>query len=308
MSGIELGGIQPVDERIRLDSLSLRVLRWNGVPDVDRAENRLPPFLLVHGLASNARLWDGVARRLAQAGRSSVSVDLRGHGRSDKPDTGYDFDTVTADLAGLIGKLGLDRPIVAGQSWGANVVLDLAVRHPDLIRGIVLVDGGLNDMRDGFPNWDECWERLAPPQLVGLPLDAIEGYFRTNHADWPFEGLEGSLGNFDVRPDRTIAPWLSRERHKLILRELWAQRPSELWPRLGVPALIVPVDSGSADWVAGKRAGVERAMAAARETGTPVRVEWFVGDHDIHAQRPAEVVSAILEAERSGLFGEVRVA
>jgi pimeloyl-ACP methyl ester carboxylesterase len=308
MSGIELGGIQPVDERIRLDSVSLRVLRWNGVPDVDRAENRLPPFLLVHGLASNARLWDGVARRLAQAGRSSVSVDLRGHGRSDKPDAGYDFPTVTADLVALVGKLGLDRPIVAGQSWGANVVLDLAVRHPELVRGIVLVDGGLNDMRDGFPNWDECWERLAPPQLVGLPLDAIEGYFRTNHTDWPPEGLEGSLGNFDVRPDRTIAPWLSRERHKLVLHELWAQRPSELWPQLRVPALIVPVDNGAADWVAGKRLGVDWALAAARESGTPVRVEWFVGDHDIHAQRPDELVSAILEAERSGLFGEVRVA
>jgi len=48
----------------------------------------MTPFVLVHGLASNARLWDGVARRLAGAGHSSAAVDLRGHGRSDKPDTG----------------------------------------------------------------------------------------------------------------------------------------------------------------------------------------------------------------------------
>lgn len=308
MAGIELERIQPVDERVVLDSLTLRVLRWNAIPDPDRADNRLPPFLLVHGLASNARLWDGMGRRLALAGRSSVAVDLRGHGRSDKPDGGFDFETVAGDLVQLIGKLGLERPIVAGQSWGANVVLDLAVRRPDLLQGIVLVDGGLNDMRDAFPSWDECWERLAPPQLVGLPLDAIEAYFRTNHADWAPDGLEGSLGNFDVRPDRTIAPWLTRERHKLILHELWAQRPSELWPQLRVPALVVPVDNGSSDWVAGKRSGVERALAAARASGTPVLVEWFEGDHDIHAQRPAELVSAILEAERSGLFGEVRVA
>jgi pimeloyl-ACP methyl ester carboxylesterase len=308
MSGIELNGIQPVDECVRLDSLTLRVLRWNAVPDPDRSDRRLPPFLLVHGLASNARLWDGMARQLARAGRSSVAVDLRGHGQSDKPDEGFDFETVSSDLVQLIGKLGLERPIVAGQSWGASVVLDLAVRRPDLLGGIVLVDGGLNDMRDAFPNWDDCWERLAPPQLVGLPLDAIEGYFRTNHADWAPEGLEGSLGNFDIRADRTIAPFLTRERHKLILHELWAQRPSELWPRLRVPALIVPVDNGATDWVAGKRGGVERALAAARASGTPVLVEWFEGDHDIHAQRPAELVSAILEAERSGLFGDVRVA
>ena len=305
MAGVETDRIQPVDERIPLGSLSLRVFRWSARPGLTTPSEALPDFVLVHGLASNAKLWDGVARRLAEAGRNSVAVDLRGHGHSDKPDSGYDFETVSADLAQLIGALGLRRPIVAGQSWGANVVLDLAVRHPDLVRGLVLVDGGLTNMRDTYPSWDECWERLAPPPLVGLPLDTIEGYFRTNHSDWPREGFEGSLGNFDVRPDRTIAPWLTRERHKMILHELWAQHPGELWPRLRVPALVIPVDNGNAEWVAGKRAGADAALTDARKNGTPVRVVWFSGDHDIHAQHPGELVEAILEAERSGFFGEV---
>jgi pimeloyl-ACP methyl ester carboxylesterase len=298
----------PVDRKVDVGGISLRALSWPARPDPDRGEGGLPPFLLVHGLASNARLWDGVARRLAEAGRDSVSVDLRGHGHSDKPDDGYDFETIARDLERLIGSLDLGRPIVAGQSWGASVVLDLAVRRPDLVRGIVLVDGGLTNLRDGFPSWDACWERLAPPQLVGLPLDTIQGWFREHHSDWPAEGIEGSLGNFDVRADGTIAPWLTREHHKAILRAMWEQRTVELWERLRVSALIVPVDGGDGAWTAGKRAGVEVALEAARRTGTPVRIEWFQGDHDIHAQHPAELVSAILEAERSGLFGEVRVA
>jgi pimeloyl-ACP methyl ester carboxylesterase len=308
MSGISADQIRPIDEIIPLGGITLRVMRWQAQPDFDRAEETLPPFLLVHGLASNARLWDGMARRLAHAGRSSVAVDLRGHGRSDKPDSGYDFATISADLEALIGALRLDRPILAGQSWGASVVLDMAVRSPDSVRGIVLVDGGLSNLREAFPTWDVCWQRLAPPQLVGLPLDVVEGYFRTNHSDWPAEGIEGSLGNFEIRPDDTIAPWLTRDHHKAILRAMWGQRTTDLWRQLRVPALIVPVDGGENDWTASKRTGVVAALAAARETGTPVRVEWFIGDHDIHAQRPAELVSAILEAERSGLFGDVRVS
>ena len=260
------------------------------------------PYLLVHGLASNARLWDGVAPTLAAAGHDVAAVDLRGHGLSDKPDGGYDFATISADLRALIGALGFDRPILVGQSWGAGVILDFGVRYPDLTRGLVLVDGGLTDLRDAFPTWDICWARLAPPQLVGLPLSDVEGYFRLNHADWPPDGIEGSLANFEIRADRTIAPWLTRDRHKAILEAMWGQRTADLWAALRVPALIVPVDGGEGDWTKAKHAGADAAEAAMRASGVPCRVQWFTGDHDIHAQHPAEVSDALLAADRDGLF------
>jgi pimeloyl-ACP methyl ester carboxylesterase len=305
--------IEPVDERIEVAAgLELRVLRWAPATSDTSTGATSPagsgpvsaPFLLVHGLASNARLWDGVARRLVTARRTVAAVDLRGHGHSDKPDGGYDFATISDDLRVLIAKLGFAsaRPIIAGQSWGAGVVLDFAVRHPGLTRGIVLVDGGLTDLRDAFPTWEICWDRLAPPPLIGTPVSTVEGYFRTNHADWPDEGFEGSLANFEIRPDRTIAPWLSREHHMAILQAMWGQRIDELWRSLRVPALVVPVDGGEGDWTSAKRRGVEAVEAAVSVTRTPVRVRWFKGDHDIHAQHPAEVAEAMLEAERDGFF------
>ena len=299
--------IEPRDERVAIaGDFGLRVLRWSSPPGPhDAAAGDSVPWLLVHGLASNARLWDGVARHLAIAGRASAAVDLRGHGRSDKPDGGYDFATIAEDLRILIGALGFDRPILVGQSWGANVVLDFAVRNPQLTRGIVLVDGGLTDLRDSFPTWEVCWDRLAPPPLVGLPLSDVEGYFLTSHSDWPEEGIDGSLANFEVRPDRTIAPWLTRDRHKAILESMWGQRTGELWSRLRVPALIVPVDGGEGDWTRAKRAGAEAAEVALSASGVPGRVHWFRGDHDIHAQHPAELAETLLDAERTGLFDGV---
>jgi pimeloyl-ACP methyl ester carboxylesterase len=300
----------PVERRIGVgDGLELRTVLWAAVADTSERSTfdgatRPTPFLFVHGLASNARLWDGVALRLAEAGRDSVAVDLRGHGLSGKPDGGYDFATIAEDLSRLIAALGPEfaRPIIAGQSWGAGVVLDFAVRHPDLTSGIVLVDGGLTDLRDAFPTWEVCWDRLAPPPLVGMPLATVESYFRTTHADWPPEGLEGSLANFEIREDRTIAPWLSRDRHKAILEAMWNQRTAELWAALRVPAQIIPVDGGESDWTRAKRAGVETAVAATAANGVTVRVDWFEGDHDIHAQHPAELAASILAADLDDLF------
>jgi len=325
--------VQPRDERVKAGDIGLRVLHWGpprmaanlgadaGDPATIGPEGPSPAIsggsgrtadpatlLLVHGLASNARLWDGVGRRLAEIGRRSVAVDLRGHGQSDKTDAGYDFATVAGDLRRLIGALGLDRPILVGQSWGGGVVLDFAVRYPELTRGIVLVDGGLTDLRDAFPTWEVCWDRLAPPQLVGLPLSDVEAYFNGSHSDWPREGIEGSLANFEVRPDRTIAPWLTRDRHKAILESMWGQRTAELWSRLRVPALIVPVDGGESDWTRAKRAGADAADAALRASGVAGRIQWFEGDHDIHAQHPTELTEAILEAEHGGLFDGVAVS
>src|SRR5688500_3830906 len=87
-------------------------------------------FLLVHGLASAARLWDGVGAALAARDLGSVAVDLRGHGESPKPDEGYDFPTVVGDLVPLLD----DRPVAVGQSYGGNVVVELAATHPDRVR------------------------------------------------------------------------------------------------------------------------------------------------------------------------------
>src|SRR5262249_23022639 len=76
------------------------------------------PFVLVHGLASNARLWDGVAEHLHAAGHTVVVIDQRGHGLSDAPDAGYDLDTAGGGLFRPLGTRGLARPALAGPGLG----------------------------------------------------------------------------------------------------------------------------------------------------------------------------------------------
>ena len=258
-----------------------------------------PPFVLVHGLASNARLWDGVAADLVERGHPVVAVDLRGHGRASKPDGPYDVASVADDLAAVIEQLAIDRPVVAGQSWGGNVVLELAARHPEKVRGIVCVDGGWLEPSRQFADWDACRSALAPPRLLGRPLEQVEGYLRSTHPDWPEAGIRGALANFEVRPDGTIAPWLTFDHHITVLRGLWDHHPSERYRDLTRPVLLAPVDGGDTDSTRRKRLEIEVAEAMIPDA----RVHWFVGDHDIHAQHPGEVSAVLHETAIDGFFG-----
>jgi pimeloyl-ACP methyl ester carboxylesterase len=278
------------------DGVELAADTWP--PSDGGATGDAAPFLLVHGLASNARLWDGVAERLAERGHPAVSVDLRGHGRSSKPEGPYEVPTVADDLAALIEALGLDRPVVAGQSWGGNVVLELAARHPALVRGIACVDGGWLEPSTAFPSWEACEEALAPPRLAGLRRDDVERYIRGAHPDWPEAGIAGTLANFEIRPDGTVAPWLTYDRHITVLRGMWDHRPSRLYADVHVPVLLVPVAGGDADREALRRQGVELALT----TLPDARVRWFTGDHDVHAQHPVELADTLVEMVDDGFF------
>lgn len=284
------------------DGVELAVDTWegatSGATDGSGSRQAAPPFLLVHGLASNARMWDGVAAALSAAGHPVVAVDLRGHGRSSKPDGLYHVSVVADDLAALIRRSGLDRPIAAGQSWGANVVLDLAARHPAAVRGIACIDGGWLEPSREFADWDACLAALAPPRLLGLPSTAVEARVRGMHPDWPETGIRGVLANFEIRPDGTVAPWLTFERHVDVLRGLWEHHPSALYASLAVPALLVPADGGQSERARRTRAAVEAAAAAIPRA----RVRWLEGEHDLHAQHPDQLAAILHEAASDGFF------
>ena len=289
----EVAGIEPRHEWHPLASgVELHAVHWDP-PATAPSIGECVPFLLVHGLASNARLWDGVAFHLAQRGHRVVAVDQRGHGLSSKPDEGYDMATVADDLRLFIDVLGWDRPAVAGQSWGGNVVLELAWAHPDSVSMIACVDGGFIDLAGKFPDWTDASNALAPPRLAGTPLADITKWLEASAADWPETGRQGTLANFEVRADGTIAPWLTFDRHLTVLRGLWEHQPSSRYPDVGAPTLLIGADTGDVAWSASKHDAVDHAIAALPRG----RAVWFSpAHHDVHAQQPAAVGDLLLQA------------
>jgi pimeloyl-ACP methyl ester carboxylesterase len=97
-------------------------------------------LVLAHGLLMNRHMYDHLAPELAGRGFRVITVDLLGHGGSDKPfdKRAYSMPAFGDQLAALIDHLELDRPIVGGTSLGANAALELAVLHPKAARGLFI--------------------------------------------------------------------------------------------------------------------------------------------------------------------------
>jgi len=253
-----------------------------------------PAILALHGLASNARWWDLVAERLAPRFRV-IAVDLRGHGLSDRPETGYDFATVSRDLAELLDQVHPAPVVAAGHSWGASVVLEFGVDYPDRTRAVVCVDGGATDMKAYFgPDWTMAEQMMKPPQLTGLTPETIRRWMDSSPIS---EGSDSGtaaailLGNFedDGSGQGTLRPRLELAHHMQIARELYELDGYALMARLACPVLLVPAGHPDHEDLPKVRA-MEHARAV---LGDRARITWVDGVHDIPVQRPDEVAAAI---------------
>lgn len=97
------------------------------------------PLLLLHGLADHGLVWRELARELCDR-THCVAPDLRGHGDSSKPATGYRCQDIVADLNALMAQLGWSAAHVIAHSWSAKVALIWAKQQPDAVRSLTLVD------------------------------------------------------------------------------------------------------------------------------------------------------------------------
>lgn len=281
-----------------------RILVAKGV---ELASSSCPParpdghaFLCVHGLASNRRLYDEVASLLAERGFGVFSVDLRGHGQSSAPETGYDLATAVADLTSLLDQVPwLGRPVVVGQSWGGNVAVELGIAlGPDRCRSVVALDGGTIELQESFPTFEACLATLDPPDLSDLTPEQLRQVIRELHPDFSAQGVEAELANFAV-VDGRLRPHLDRRHHHEILADLWAHRPSQRWAHLRVPLLLVPAPTTGTDQGEAKLAAARRARELARG---PVVIEVFAdADHDLHVQQPRRL-AGVLERAGAELF------
>ncbi len=98
------------------------------------------PIVLIHGLLMNRRMFERLGPALAKRGHRVICVDLLGHGRSDQPDDLrlYSMPLFAEQVVALLDHLELGRSVVGGTSLGANVGLELAVRHPERVQGLFI--------------------------------------------------------------------------------------------------------------------------------------------------------------------------
>jgi pimeloyl-ACP methyl ester carboxylesterase len=112
------------------DGAFLATLHWDG---------RGRPLYLVHATGFCGAMWDPVARALASA-VAPRAIDVRGHGRSDKPDRDYPWSLFADDLAAWIASEGAEGVFAMGHSSGATAIALAAAREPARFARILLLD------------------------------------------------------------------------------------------------------------------------------------------------------------------------
>jgi pimeloyl-ACP methyl ester carboxylesterase len=275
------------DRFVELGGLAFHYRDWGG---------RGRPMILLHGLASQSHIYDLMAPLLAQH-FCITALDQRGHGESAKPNWGYDFGSVCADLAKFLDEMHLERVILVGHSWGGNVVLQYAALHPEQVLALVLVDGGFLDIQaNPEMTWERTQELLAPPRLSGISLGQFKRMLKKHLGNLYKPAIEDViLRNFEILPNQTIRPYLSFEHHMMILRAMWEQRPSTFYSQLKCPVLMAPAISDDRDARSREMASMKRSeIALAKSVIAQCETRWFKHTvHDIPLQRPRKLASAI---------------
>lgn len=196
-----------------------------------------PTLLFIHGWCSNLEHWEPQARAFSRKHRV-VRVDLRGHGRSDAPAKGYTIRGFADDVAALARSLRVRSAVVVGHSMGGRVALELARRHRERFRALVLVDTPLV---------------LAPAAVAegegGQFVEALDG------PDYPAPLGEFYARFFSAASDRNLAARVVMEAMRTpqqaavgALRGLRAFNSAAAAKRVRQPALFVAAAQAAARW------------------------------------------------------------
>jgi pimeloyl-ACP methyl ester carboxylesterase len=98
------------------------------------------PLVLIHGLLMNRHMFDRLGPEMAARGNRVLTIDLLGHGRSDRPAdmTNYSMTFFAEQVVGLLDHLELERAVIGGTSLGANTTLETTHLFPERVRGMML--------------------------------------------------------------------------------------------------------------------------------------------------------------------------
>ena len=109
----------------------------------EQREGGAPPVVLIHGWCCDHTYFAPQFEHFAARGHSVITVDLRGHGQSDKPHQAYTMRGFADDVLWLCGQLKLTKPVLIGHSMGGIVAFDLAARYPDFAAALVMLDSAV---------------------------------------------------------------------------------------------------------------------------------------------------------------------
>ena len=201
--------VKAQEKHVTVNGVRLRYLDWG-------TEGKMP-LVCLHGHTGQAHIWDEFAEVMAPH-YHVLAVDQRGHGDSERADTGYARDRFVEDLAAFVDSLGLSRFVLSGLSMGGWHSLLYTAEHPERVERIIIVDIGPEPSPDAaadratrpptpmeFPSLDAAiqWMRAGNPWASDARLrkDAEDKMKQRDDGKWTWKA-DSSLFNVQL-PDMT---------------------------------------------------------------------------------------------------------
>ena len=221
------------------DGVKLHTLDWGGAGK---------PLVLLAGLGDTAHLYRSLASRLVTRFRV-VGLTRRGHGRSGKPESGYDLDTLVQDIRRFLEVLEIDRAILVGHSFAGLEMPLFAIRYPQRVEAIVYLDAL-------FPRVDPEPDLSADPVWPVLPTggptsqdlasrEAYLAYYKRARPAWAkiwCEAMETDLmERVTVKGNGQLDFHHDDELMNRIYREVWPARNPD-YARVEAPMLAIVPD------------------------------------------------------------------
>ncbi|HEY3104261.1 MAG TPA: alpha/beta hydrolase [Pyrinomonadaceae bacterium] len=112
----------------------------------EAGDEKAPPIILIHGFISSNLIWSHVLAPFARAGIRAIAPDLPGYGYSDKPaDAQYTIAEQARSVIGLMDRLGIQKAVIAGASYGGAIAATMALDYPERVEKLILVGAVTND-------------------------------------------------------------------------------------------------------------------------------------------------------------------
>jgi len=154
------------------------------------------PLVLLHGAYMTIETMGEIVPSLAES-RQVIGVELQGHGHTADIDRPLTYEHMADDVAALLRHLGIEEADVFGFSMGGSAALQVAIRHPEVVRKLVVASSSYTT--DGMhPELLEMTPTITPEAFAGSPIEEV--YLRTAPNPDDFPNLVTKLKRLDMEP------------------------------------------------------------------------------------------------------------
>ncbi len=206
--------------QVRANGLDFHVQVLHGGPEGESGVHR-PKVVMLHGLViDNLSSWYYTIAHPLALGADVHLYDLRGHGRSSQPASGYSVEENVDDLVALLDHWDIDEPVhLFGNSFGGVVALAMAHRHPERVASLFLIEAHF-----AVEGWGEHMAGSLALAAFGLDEDAVQS--------WLDENADRKLSRLAKRSERFLT-------ETSLIDDLQAEEPIDWLPEIACPTLAL---------------------------------------------------------------------